>query len=107
MADASSSYLGRTLNCRSCGAPLATPFVDLGMSPISNAMRRPDQAGEAEAFYPLRTFVCDVCRLVQIEDVAAILRACSKALDRAYIENWLGELDIEKEWSDARAVAGI
>jgi 2-polyprenyl-3-methyl-5-hydroxy-6-metoxy-1,4-benzoquinol methylase len=63
--------VSRTLNCRSCAAPLSSPFVDLGMSPISNAMRRPEQAGEAEAFYPLRTFVCDVCRLVQIEDVAA------------------------------------
>ena len=66
MADA-----GATLHCRSCHAPLTTSFVDLGLSPISNAMRRPDQASEAEAFYPLRTFVCDVCRLVQIEDVAA------------------------------------
>ena len=62
---------GIALRCRSCHAPLTTSFVDLGLSPISNAMRRPDQASEAEAFYPLRTFVCDVCRLVQIEDVAA------------------------------------
>ena len=59
------------LYCRACAAPLTTSFVDLGLSPISNAMRRPDQASEAEAFYPLRTFVCDACRLVQIEDVAA------------------------------------
>ena len=56
--------------CRSCGAPLSHVFVDLGLSPISNAMRRPDQQGEAEAFFPLRTFVCEVCKLVQIQDVA-------------------------------------
>jgi len=62
---------GHALACRSCHAPLTTSFVDLGLSPISNAMRRPDQASEMEPFYPLRTFVCDVCRLVQIEDVAA------------------------------------
>ena len=66
-----SSKRATSLRCRSCGAPLTTSFVDLGLSPISNAMRRPDQASEAEAFYPLRTFVCDACRLVQIEDVAA------------------------------------
>jgi 2-polyprenyl-3-methyl-5-hydroxy-6-metoxy-1,4-benzoquinol methylase len=60
-----------SLTCRSCGAALTRPFVDLGLSPISNAMRRADQDGEPEAFYPLRTFVCDACRLVQIQDVAA------------------------------------
>jgi 2-polyprenyl-3-methyl-5-hydroxy-6-metoxy-1,4-benzoquinol methylase len=59
------------LTCRSCGAALSTLFVDLGMSPISNAMRSPEQAGEMERFFPLRTFVCDVCKLVQIEDVAS------------------------------------
>ncbi len=57
------------LHCRSCAAPLERVFVDLGMSPISNAMRRPDQSGEAERFYPLRTFVCGVCKLVQIQDI--------------------------------------
>jgi 2-polyprenyl-3-methyl-5-hydroxy-6-metoxy-1,4-benzoquinol methylase len=59
------------LHCRSCGAGLDHVFVDLGQSPISNALRRPEQAGEAEAFYPLRTFVCDVCRLVQLQEVAS------------------------------------
>jgi len=56
--------------CRSCGQPLEHIFVDLGLSPISNAMRHPDQDGEPEDFYPLRTFVCSVCKLVQIQDVA-------------------------------------
>src|SRR5476649_2388116 len=58
------------LHCRSCGAPLEQLFVDLGMSPISNAMRRPEQSGDSEAFWPLRTYVCGVCKLVQIQDVA-------------------------------------
>ena len=60
-----------SLVCRSCGAPLSVLFVDLGMSPISNAMRAPEHAGQAERFFPLRTFVCGVCKLVQIEDVAS------------------------------------
>jgi 2-polyprenyl-3-methyl-5-hydroxy-6-metoxy-1,4-benzoquinol methylase len=60
----------RAQPCRSCGAPLEHIFVDLGLSPISNAMRRPEQDGDPEDFYPLRTFVCDVCKLVQIQDVA-------------------------------------
>jgi 2-polyprenyl-3-methyl-5-hydroxy-6-metoxy-1,4-benzoquinol methylase len=57
--------------CRSCGTPLEHVFVDLGLSPISNAMRSPGQDGEPEAFYPLKTFVCSVCKLVQIQDVAS------------------------------------
>jgi hypothetical protein len=60
----------RVLACRSCGTPLRHVFVDLGMSPISNAMRLPSEAHLAEAFYPLRTFVCEACKLVQIDDVA-------------------------------------
>ena len=59
------------LICRSCGAALSSVFIDLGMSPISNAMRSPEQASEMERFFPLRTFVCGVCKLVQIEDVAS------------------------------------
>lgn len=55
--------------CRSCGTPLSHVFVDLGMSPVSNAMRHPSQARDAEPFYPLKTFVCGECKLVQIEDV--------------------------------------
>ena len=55
--------------CRSCGEGLKHLFVDLGASPISNALRRPEQDGEAEAFYPLRAFVCGACKLVQVQDV--------------------------------------
>lgn len=32
-------------------------------------MRRPEDVREPESFYILRTFVCDQCKLVQIEDV--------------------------------------
>jgi hypothetical protein len=55
--------------CRACGAALGHVFVDLGMSPISNAMRRPQDLREPEPFYILRTFVCSDCKLVQIDDV--------------------------------------
>jgi SAM-dependent methyltransferase len=59
----------RTLLCRACGTPLSHVFVDLGMSPVSNAMRLPAEAHLAEPFYPLRTFVCEACKLVQVDDV--------------------------------------
>jgi SAM-dependent methyltransferase len=55
--------------CRSCGAPLTHSFVDLGLSPISNAFVRPDDALKGERFYPLKTFVCSSCFLVQVADI--------------------------------------
>ena len=54
--------------CRSCGAPLTAVLVDLGMTPISNAFVRGDHASFSERFYPLKSFVCDRCWLVQLED---------------------------------------
>jgi SAM-dependent methyltransferase len=42
--------------------------VDLGMTPISNAFVRADRASFGEKFYPLKSFVCDSCWLVQLED---------------------------------------
>jgi hypothetical protein len=54
--------------CRSCSAPLTAVLVDLGMTPISNAFVRADHASFSERFYPLRSFVCDRCWLVQLED---------------------------------------
>lgn len=38
----------------------------------------------------------------QLEDVAGILRLRSETLDRAYLEKWIGELDLGTEWQKAR-----
>lgn len=54
--------------CRSCGATLTAVLVDLGMTPISNAFVRAEYASFSERFYPLKSFVCDRCWLVQLED---------------------------------------
>jgi hypothetical protein len=43
-------------------------MVDLGMTPISNAFVRVSHASFSERFYPLKSFVCDCCLLVQLED---------------------------------------
>ena len=44
----------------------------------------------------------------QIEDAAANLRARRGELDRAYLEKWIGELGLEKDWDEAqRLCAGI
>lgn len=63
------------LACRFCAAPLIETFVDLGMSPLSNAFVAPERAFAMEKFYPLHAFVCSACRLVQLpaaESPAAI-----------------------------------
>jgi hypothetical protein len=43
----------------------------------------------------------------QIEDVASILRMRSESLDRSYLEKWIRELGLEREWDDARRTAGV
>jgi uncharacterized nucleotidyltransferase DUF6036 len=42
-----------------------------------------------------------------IEDVAGILRMRWDSLDRSYIEKWIMELGLQKEWNDARRAAGM
>ena len=54
--------------CRFCATPLKYTFVDLGMSPLSNAYITPEHANRMEPFYPLHAFVCDTCFLVQLEE---------------------------------------
>jgi SAM-dependent methyltransferase len=52
--------------CRSCQAPLTRLFVDLGMSPPSEAFLTAEQLLEPETFYPLDVRICDSCLLVQL-----------------------------------------
>jgi hypothetical protein len=41
----------------------------------------------------------------QIEDAAAILRVRAEGLDYPYLKKWTAELDLGKEWEDARRVS--
>jgi SAM-dependent methyltransferase len=52
--------------CRFCGAALTRTFLDLGATPLANAL--PADAGEAEReeSFPLHVMVCDACLLVQV-----------------------------------------
>ncbi|SEQ32452.1 Ubiquinone/menaquinone biosynthesis C-methylase UbiE [Devosia sp. YR412] len=56
-----------TATCMACGAPLSRVVCDLGLSPISNAFIKPEDASKGEMFYPLKTCVCEACWLVQLE----------------------------------------
>lgn len=55
-------------NCRACKTPLSVLFADLAATPIANDFIPEDRRNDAELYYPLRAFVCENCRLVQLED---------------------------------------
>jgi 2-polyprenyl-3-methyl-5-hydroxy-6-metoxy-1,4-benzoquinol methylase len=58
-------------SCRFCGHPMVTTFIDLGMSPLCQTHVRPEQLNQMEPFYPLHTYICDHCFLVQLEEFVA------------------------------------
>ncbi|MEM8873290.1 MAG: class I SAM-dependent methyltransferase [Planctomycetota bacterium] len=59
------------LTCRHCAAPLSRTFVDLGVTPLCQRHVTPENFQVAEPTYPLRAFVCDKCKLVQLPDHVA------------------------------------
>jgi SAM-dependent methyltransferase len=76
--------------CRSCSAPLADTFADLGMSPPSNAYRRRDELGETERFHPLHALVCARCFLVQLGEFESPERIFGDyAYFSSYSDSWL------------------
>lgn len=56
------------MHCRFCNNPLDKVFIDLINSPASNSFLTKEQLNEPETFYPLKVFVCDRCRLVQVDE---------------------------------------
>jgi len=60
-----------TAQCRFCATLLQHVFADLGMSPLSNRFIAAGDLDKAESFYPLKTWVCEKCLLVQLEEFEA------------------------------------
>jgi SAM-dependent methyltransferase len=58
-------------HCRHCGAPLSRVFCDLRATPPSNSFLRVEDLSKGEMTYPLRTYICDVCTLVQLPEHAS------------------------------------
>lgn len=54
--------------CRLCGAPLATTFVNLGMSPLCESFLPAGAIDKMEAYFPLHALVCGECFLVQLRE---------------------------------------
>jgi SAM-dependent methyltransferase len=57
--------------CRSCGGLKLTPVIDLGATPLANALIAPDASDGPEPRYPLRVVFCEDCSLVQITETVS------------------------------------
>ncbi len=72
VASAAMTRQPSSYHCRFCAEPLRETFVDLGLSPLCETYIDSTQLGASESFYPLHSFVCEKCFLVQLpEHVAA------------------------------------
>jgi SAM-dependent methyltransferase len=81
-------------NCRFCATPLEHEFVNLGLSPISNAFIKPELADQAEPFYPLHAFVCSKCFLVQLEEFETPDKIFSDYVYfSSYSDSWLAHAE--------------
>jgi SAM-dependent methyltransferase len=76
--------------CRLCSAPLEYTFVDLGVTPLSNAYLRAEDLNAMEPHYPLKAQVCATCFLVQVQAFEPPERIFSDyAYFSSYSESWL------------------
>ncbi|MGH9013453.1 MAG: class I SAM-dependent methyltransferase [Acidimicrobiia bacterium] len=68
-------------SCRSCGADRLRPFLDLGETPLADALVRPGDLAKPEPRFPLVVAFCPECTLVQIlEEVPP---------EKLFVENYL------------------
>lgn len=92
--------------CRFCREKLTESFVDLGMSPLSNAYLQPEQLFKKEFFYPLHAFVCEECLLVQVEEFEPPDRIFKNyAYFSSYSDTWLQHA--RKYAAEARLKLGL
>lgn len=57
------------MNCRHCKKPVTHVFCDLQTCPPSNAMVKHEALLQPETYFPLKTFVCSNCWLVQVDEL--------------------------------------
>lgn len=77
-------------HCRFCHEPLRETFVDLGLSPLCETYIEAARLSAPESFYPLHSFVCEKCFLVQLpEHVGAGEIFEEYAYFSSYSDSWL------------------
>jgi len=76
--------------CRFCNSDLNITFLDLGMSPLSNAFLDKEKLDEKEDVFPLKAYVCGNCLLVQLQEWQIPSKIFSKyAYFSSYSKTWL------------------
>lgn len=78
--------------CRFCSNLLQHTFAAIGMSPLANDYLTKKQVARAEKFYPLHTYVCGECFLVQLEEFESpehIFGDGNYAYFSSYSDTWL------------------
>ena len=56
------------MKCRFCNSSLTNIFLDLGMSPMANSFLKSTELDTKEPHYPLCSYVCSNCFLVQLDE---------------------------------------
>ena len=57
-------------SCRSCKSNKLREVIDLGYQPPSNAYIKKEELNKPQIFFPLKVFICEKCKLVQIPEYA-------------------------------------
>jgi 2-polyprenyl-3-methyl-5-hydroxy-6-metoxy-1,4-benzoquinol methylase len=93
--------------CRFCKAPLTTTFIDLGMSPLCQTHIAPAQLGDMEPFYPLHAYVCNDCKLVQLQEFVAPEHIFGEyAYFSSYATSWVAHAKRYTDMAIARFALG-
>jgi len=56
------------MKCRFCNNSVEEIFLDLGMSPLANSNLKLSELNNVESFYPLCSYFCSKCYLVQLDE---------------------------------------
>src|SRR5215831_2361687 len=93
--------------CRLCGASLENTFVDLGMSPLCETYPSVSDLDRGEIYYPLHTYVCNKCFLVQLGEYESAENIFSQyAYFSSYSDSWLKHADNYCQKMQARFALG-
>jgi len=89
--------------CRFCGTGLRRTFVDLGLSPLCETYPSAADLNRGEMYYPLHTYVCEKCWLVQLEEYETPEQIFSDyAYFSSFSDSWLKHCDKYCETMKAR-----
>jgi SAM-dependent methyltransferase len=97
----------RPPRCRLCANPLRHTFADLGMSPLCESFRKPDELDAMEPYFPLHVLVCDECLLVQLQEYVSPEQIFREyAYFSSYSTSWLAHAKRYCEMIAARLKLG-